>query len=337
MIRQNFGLIDYRVTTLATLVLLVIFCGVGEAQSVPAGGSEPSATRAASTGTAGETRPGANASTSRRDYRIGPGDVLQVDVAGEPEMRRKVKVMEQGTIRLPFIDRDLTVAGLSEIEVAALLRESYLSVLKDPQVTIFVEEYNARMASIAGAVNQPKQVALTREIRLYDLISLAGGVSDKAGTIAQLIHTRPEDSLETIDLRDLIRRPELNRVIRDGDFVNIPEVGIFYVTGNVNRPGSFPLKESVKLTQAIAMAGGMMADSKKREVRLVRATDASQTVTTEEVIDLLEIERNPTKDPLLRPYDVVMVPESTRAKQTKTLLQAFSGGLASALGWGIFR
>jgi polysaccharide export outer membrane protein len=337
MIRQNFGLIDYRVTTLATLVLLVIFCGVGEAQSVPAGGSEPSATRAASIGTAGETRPGANASTSRRDYRIGPGDVLQVDVAGEPEMRRKVKVMEQGTIRLPFIDRDLTVAGLSEIEVAALLRESYLSVLKDPQVTIFVEEYNARMASIAGAVNQPKQVALTREIRLYDLISLAGGVSDKAGTIAQLIHTRPEDSLETIDLRDLIRRPELNRVIRDGDFVNIPEVGIFYVTGNVNRPGSFPLKESVKLTQAIAMAGGMMADSKKREVRLVRATDASQTVTTEEVIDLLEIERNPTKDPLLRPYDVVMVPESTRAKQTKTLLQAFSGGLASALGWGIFR
>lgn len=274
---------------------------------------------------------------SGRDYRIGPGDVLQVDIAGEPDLRRKVKVMEQGTIRLPFIERDLPVAGLSEAEVAALLSQSYTAILKEPQVTIFVEEYNARMASIAGAVNQPKQVALTREIRLYDLISLAGGVSDKAGTIAQLIHTRPEDSLEIIDLRDLIRRPELNRVIRDGDFVNIPEVGIFYVTGNVNRPGSFPLKESVKLTQAIAMAGGVMSDSKKREVRLVRSTDASQTVTTEEVIDLLEIERNPKKDPLLRPYDVVMVPESTRAKQTKTLLQAFSGGLASALGWGIFR
>jgi protein involved in polysaccharide export with SLBB domain len=139
-------------------------------------------------------------------------------VAGEPDLRRKVKVMEQGTIRLPFIERDLSIAGLSEAEVAALLRQSYTAILKDPQVTIFVEEYNARVASIAGAVNQPKQVALTREIRLYDLISLAGGVSDKAGTVAQLIHTRPEDSLEVIDLRDLIRRPELNRVIRDGDF-----------------------------------------------------------------------------------------------------------------------
>lgn len=278
------------------------------------------------------------APASRRgDYRIGPGDVISIDVAGEPDLRRKVKVMEQGTIRLPFIDRDLTIAGLSEPEVTALLRQSFTTILKDPQVTIFIEEYNARMASIAGAVNQPKQIALTRELRLYDLISLAGGVNERAGNIAQLIHTRPEDSLEVIDLRDLVRRPELNRVIRDGDFVNIPEAGIFYVTGNVNKPGSFPMREAVKLTQAIAMAGGLMPDSRKKEIKLVRATDASQTVTTEIVIDLLEIEKNPSKDPVLRPYDVVLVPESTRARQTKTLLQAFSGGLASALGWGIFR
>lgn len=274
---------------------------------------------------------------ARRDYRIGAGDVLLIDVAGEPDLRRKVKVMEQGTIRLPFIERDLRIAGMSEAEVALLLRQSYTSILKDPQVTVFIEEYNARMASIAGAVNQPKQVALTRELRLYDLISLAGGINEKAGNIAQLIHTMPEDSLEVIDLRDLVRRPELNRVIRDGDFVNIPEAGIFYVTGNVNKPGSFPLKEAVKLSQALAMAGGLMPDSKKREVKLVRSADSSQTVTTEVVIDLFEIEKDPTKDPILRPYDVVMVPESTRARQTKTLLQAFSGGLASALGWGIFR
>ncbi len=273
----------------------------------------------------------------RTDYRIGPGDVIQIDVAGEPELRRKVKVKEQGTIRLPFIDQELKIAGMSEAEVTTMLRQSYTSILKDPQVTVFIEEYNSRMASIAGAVNQPKQISLTRELRLYDLISLAGGINEKAGNIAQLIHTQPEDSLEVIDLRDLVRRPELNRVIREGDFINIPEAGIFYVTGNVNKPGSFPLKDSVKLTQAIAMAGGVMSDSKKREIKLVRSADASQTVTTEVVVDLFEIEKDPRKDLVLRPYDVVMVPESTRAKQTKTLLQAFSGGLASALGWGIFR
>ncbi len=67
------------------------------------------------------------------------------------------------------------------------------------------------------------------------------------------------------------------------------------------------------------------------------ATDANQSGTTETVINLLEIEKDPSKDLVLKPYDVVMVPESTRAKQTKTLIQAFAGGLASALGWGIFR
>ncbi|QQS48762.1 MAG: SLBB domain-containing protein [Acidobacteriota bacterium] len=271
------------------------------------------------------------------NYRIGPGDVLSIEVAGEPDLKRKVKVSEQGTIRMPYIDQDLPVAGMTEHQVAGLLREKMTVILKDPQVTLFIEEYHARMASIAGEVREPKQIALTREIRLYDLISLAGGMTDKAGNVIQLIHTRPEDSIEVIDVRELVRRPELNRVIRDGDFVNVPETGVIYVTGNVNRPGVFPMKETIKLSQAIAMAGGVAQDSKKKEIHLVRGTDAGQTITSDQVVNLLEIEKDPTKDIILKPYDVIMVPESTRSKQTRSLLQAFAGGLASALGWGVLR
>ncbi|MGH9847796.1 MAG: polysaccharide biosynthesis/export family protein [Blastocatellia bacterium] len=214
------------------------------------------------------------------------------------------------------------------------------SILKEPQVTLFIEEYRARMASIAGAVNHPKQVALTRELRVYDLISMAGGLNEKAGGVIQLIHTRPEDSYETIDIRDLVRKPELNRGLRDGDFINVPESGIFYVSGNVNKPGAYPLKETVRLSQAIAIAGGVAQDSKKREIHLVRSTGsggADQTATAEQIVDLTEIEKNPGKDIILRPYDVILVPESTRAKQARTLMQTFAGGIASALGWGILR
>jgi polysaccharide export outer membrane protein len=286
---------------------------------------------------AGEPTSSNRTDEKRNDYRIGAGDVLLIEVAGEPDLRRKVKVMEQGTIRLPYIDHDIKVSGLTEREMTELLRQEFIVILKEPQVTLYIDEYHARMASIAGAVNQSKQVALTREIRLYDLISMAGGLTDKAGNIVQLIHTRPEDSLDIIDIRELVRRPELNRVIRDGDFVNVPEAGIIYVTGNVNKPGSFPIKDSIKLSQAIAMAGGVAADSRKKEIRLVRANDASQTAATEQIVNLLEIEKDPGKDIILKPYDVVMVPESTRTKQTKTLIQAFAGGLASALGWGILR
>lgn len=302
-------------TTIGAILLMVMTCLIAQAQ------------------VAGS----AVAPADGRNYRIGPGDVLLVEVAGEPDLKRKVKVSELGTIRMPYIDADLNVAGLSEHEVAGLLREKMTVILKDPQVTLFIEEYHARMASIAGEVREPKQVALTREIRLYDLISLAGGLTDKAGNVIQLIHTRPEDSIEVIDVRDLVRRPDLNRVIRDGDFVNVPETGVFYVTGNVTKPGVFPLKETVKLTQAIAMAGGLSQDSKKKEIHLIRATDPSQTATTDNLVNLVEIEKDPSKDIILKPYDVIMVPESTRSKQARSIVQAFAGGIASALGWGILR
>lgn len=271
------------------------------------------------------------------DYRIGPGDVLAIEVAGEPDLKRKVKVLEQGTIRLPYIDRDLQVAGMSEHQISQLLRREFITILKDPQVTVFIEEYRARMASIAGAVNQPKQIPLTREVRLYDLISQAGGLTDKAGNIIQLIHTRPSDSIEVINLNDIFRKPELNRVLRDGDFVNVPESGIFYVSGSVNKPGAFQLKETIRISQAIAMAGGVDQDGKKKEVVLLRSESPDQTDPQKLIINLFDIEKDPAKDLALKPYDVILVPESTRTKQTRSLVQAFAGGLASALGWGIFR
>jgi polysaccharide export outer membrane protein len=285
-----------------------------------------------------EDQSGRAARPGRKDYRLGPGDILLIEVAGEPDLKRKVKVIETGTIRLPYIDRDLKVAGLTEPEVMELLRQEFTSILKEPQVTVFIEEYHARTASIAGAVNLPKQIPLTREIRVYDLISLAGGLTDKAGNIVQLIHSQPEDSYEIIDIRDLVRTPALNRVIRDGDFLNVPEAGVFYVSGNVNKPGAFPLKDTVRLSQAIAIAGGLAQDSKKRQIHLVRSSGLEQgSGTAEQIVDLSEIEKDPTKDVILKPYDVVLVPEATRSKQARSLMQAFVGGIAGTLGWGLIR
>lgn len=272
-----------------------------------------------------------------KDYRIGPGDVLAIEVAGEPDLKRKVKVAQQGTIELPYIDHSIKLAGLTEQQATELLRKEFIAILKEPQVTIFIEEYHARMVSIAGAVNQPKQIALTRELRVYDLISMAGGMTDKAGNTIQLVHFRPIEVMEVISLNDLVRKPELNRVLHDGDFINVPESGVIYVTGNVNKAGSFPLKETVKLSQAIAMAGGLALDSKKKEIHLVRSNGPDQTETKEIIVNLFEIEKDASKDIVLKPYDVVMVPEATRSKQARTLLQTFAGGVASAFGLGILR
>ncbi|MBI1763565.1 MAG: SLBB domain-containing protein [Acidobacteria bacterium] len=277
------------------------------------------------------------ATNSSTNYHVGPGDVLLIEVAGEPDLKRKVKVTELGTIQLPYINHELKLGGLSEHQAAALLKKEFLTILKEPQVTVFIEEYNALAAGIAGAVKEPKRIALTRELRLYDLIGLAGGLTDKAGELVELVHTKGEEGIETIDLKELFRKPELNRVIRDGDLVNVPEAGVIYVTGNVKNAGPYPVKENVTLTEALAMAGGVQQDTKRKEIRLWRANGSNKNQRTEQVVSLDEIEKDPKKDILLRPYDVVLVPESSNRKQARSIVQALASGVASSLGWGILR
>src|SRR5262245_10093802 len=99
------------------------------------------------------------------NYRIGPGDVLLIEVAGEPNLNRKANVSKQGTIRLPYINHDLQLGGRSELQAAELLNKEFLAILKDPQVTVFIEEYNAQFVGVAGAVKNPKRFPLTRELR----------------------------------------------------------------------------------------------------------------------------------------------------------------------------
>ena len=227
------------------------------------------------------------------NYLIGPADVLLIEVAGEPDLKRKVKVTEQGTILLPYINHELKLAGLTEPQAVELLKKEFLAILKDPQVTVFIEEYNALTAAIAGAVKEPKRVPLTRELRLYDLIGLAGGLTDKAGELVELVHTKGGESIETIDLKELFRKPELNRVIRDGDLVHVPEAGVIYVTGNVKNAGPYPVKENVTLTEALAMAGGVQQDTKRKEIRLWRTNGANKNARSEQIVNLDEIEKDP--------------------------------------------
>ena len=114
-------------------------------------------------------------SLSLKDYRIGPDDLLEVQVFGVDQLTRTVRVNGRGMVSLPLIG-SLEVGGLTaqqaEALVVAKLGESYL---QDPQVSLFIKEYTSQRVIIEGAVNKPGVYPLRGPTTLLQSLAIAGG------------------------------------------------------------------------------------------------------------------------------------------------------------------
>lgn len=114
------------------------------------------------------------------DYRVGPLDVLDIEVFGTEDLTRSVRVSASGEFTLPLIGR-IAAAGstVTEIEetVAARLRENYM---ENPQVTVFVKEYLSQRVTVEGAVREPGIHPLTGRTSLLQIIAMSNGLDELA-------------------------------------------------------------------------------------------------------------------------------------------------------------
>ena len=109
------------------------------------------------------------------DYKLTPSDLIEVEVFGVSELKRTVRVNSTGHISLPLIG-SLEVAGLSPADAEALIAIQYgAKYLKDPQVSVFVQEFTTKRITIDGAVAKPGIFPLTGPITLLRALALAGG------------------------------------------------------------------------------------------------------------------------------------------------------------------
>ena len=110
-----------------------------------------------------------------RDYRIGPEDLIEIQVFGVDQLTRTVRVNSRGNVSLPLIGT-VQVGGLtgSEAEAAIVSRlaESYL---QDPQVSLFIKEYTSQRVVVEGAVNKPGVYPLRGNTSLLQTLAMAGG------------------------------------------------------------------------------------------------------------------------------------------------------------------
>ena len=279
------------------------------------------------------------ASTDTR-YRIGPGDVLEVRVARAPELSRDaVRVDQGGSIRMPMLDVDIPAACQTEGELAQNIARLYRKYKNDPHVDVFVKEFQSQPVAVIGAVHGAAQFKMQRQVRLLELLSLAGGPTDSAGQTVQIVHagagpicqqpgipgTDGSDTAAfvTYRLRDTLHGvPEANPFVQPGDIIQVPLADQVFVLGNVLKPSAIPLKEPLTVSRAIAIAGGTAPSTKKDKVRILRQLPGSAQ-KQEIYVDLTAIEKNKAADVALMPNDVVDVPISG----TKSILRSLLGAV----------
>src|SRR5260370_11924009 len=126
------------------------------------------------------------------DFSIGPGEILCVTVPGVDELKDyEVRVSADNTITLPVTD-EIHIAGLSQEGVRQAIRHALERYVKDPDVEVFVKEYQSRQVAIIGMVQKPGLYTLTsRTDSVLDMVSRAGGMTESAGNNLILVPPSP--------------------------------------------------------------------------------------------------------------------------------------------------
>jgi polysaccharide export outer membrane protein len=208
------------------------------------------------------------------------------------------------------------VEGLNSLQVeqklATLLEKSYL---KNAQVTVFIKEYQSRKVSVIGAVQKTGDYELIGKQTLLQLISRAGGLTEKAGN--KIIVIRQYDNGKSaslsIDIEKLMLQGDasLNIPLQANDIINVPmdRFEDIYVFGQVKEPGQIQMKTGTSMTllRAIAQAGGFTDRARKSSVLVTRRQDGKEIKIKVNVKKILSGKK---PDFVLQPNDVVYVKES---------------------------
>jgi len=281
-----------------------------------------------------------------RDYRLGPEDLLDINVYGEDELQRSVRINGDGEISLPLVG-SIEAAGSTPQQLEKRLQELYGSkYLRNPQVSVFVKEYRHQRVAMTGALKTPGFYEIIGSRSLLEMLAIAGGVDEKAGDYVHIIRQKrageegkkvkledapqsfaPNTETIVIDLRQLAKDGRLNLPIHGGDVINVPFAGNAYVLGSVNKPGNVPVKDNLTVSQAIAMAGSPVSSlAAPGDIVIMRMDENGQSERIP--VNLKRIVAKEEPDVLLKDNDVVYVPESVIRKFLMDFRQFVGGGMS---------
>jgi polysaccharide export outer membrane protein len=242
------------------------------------------------------------------DHPIGPQDVLNITVYGEPDLTGKYKVEEDGTFSFPLVGRvnagGITLRALEQ-ELKKALTDGFL---KNPSLSITMDTMRSQRILVIGEVRVPGEYVLMGDMTLLAALARAGGTSPAASREALIVRTRRvaasgdggagDAEIVRVDLNELQNgNMALNITLQDGDTVNVPKAQSVFVTGQVKQPGAYAVERGTTVLQVLSLAGGLTDRGADSRIRIQRMIKGKMKEVKAKLTDAVE------------PGDTVIVPE----------------------------
>ncbi len=276
-----------------------------QSTAVPRDGKQPQAAQSAD-----NSDDENHLATNPTPLLLGPGDDIEITVYGAPDLSGRARINETGNITMPLIGY-VRLAGLStseaEAAIEAQLRQN--KIVNDPQVSIYAKDFTSSGISVAGEVGKPGFYSVLGPHRLFDVLQLAGGITERASNTVTISHRGETDSNTLTISKNPAEMAANNVELRPGDTVVVPRAGIVYVLGEVTRPGGYVLNATggVTIMQVVAAAGGPTHLAAYGKTTILHRTPAG---FQEEKLDLKKLLHGKAADISLKTDDIVYVPTS---------------------------
>ncbi|MCU1292844.1 MAG: polysaccharide export protein [Bryobacterales bacterium] len=290
------------------------------------------------------------ASLSGVVYVLGPADQVEVWALGAEEISGKpLRIDAAGYVDVPTVGR-LKAGGLTLEQFKGTLVSKLQSQLKDPQVTVSIVSYGSEPVSVIGAVNKPGVYQLEGPKTLLEVLSLAGGLSNDAGSTVRILRAEEntdrkasnvpapnERTIVELNLESIVEGSKSagNILIQPNDVISISRAKVVYVAGSVHKPGGFSLgeRDQLSILQLLSLAEGLnaTADAQRAKVFHTAKDGVKRSETSLNVRNVLE---GKGPDAYLEPEDVLFIPDS---KQKGAALRAAEIAIQMGTGVTIWR
>lgn len=220
-------------------------------------------------------------------YILGAGDVVDIGLVGRGDFGSRARVNTDGMILLPYVGK-IKAEGRTVLEFAEDVRQALIKggFFADPVVRADVVGVASRYVTVLGAVGSPGLMPLDRNYRLSEVLAKVGGRSANGADYVLLTRAAGGESLRLPITGLASGGADQDPVVASGDKIFIPSIEneVFYISGQVNTPGSFPVTSGLTFRMAIAKGGGVGENGSEKKLKVVRKGEKLKKVKLDDLV-----------------------------------------------------